>query len=123
LLAESQANSANVAEADDQFAVVAARLRPALERLRHLNREGKLEGLPIYNPQFIHYWAQGLAYFEVLQHPCAKRGIAALSQAISVGWDDSQYVAEGDDLKPLRKDPGFQSLIEQLRRAQQQPVQ
>jgi serine/threonine protein kinase/tetratricopeptide (TPR) repeat protein len=64
LLAEAQAHAAGVAGAEARFIEAAGRLRPALERLRRLKREGRLEGLPVYGVEFIKSWAQDLAYFE-----------------------------------------------------------
>ncbi len=84
LLAESQAIAAGVEGANDQFAAAAATLRPALERLKRLKQEGKLEGLPIYGTQYIHNWAADLAYFEGA--PRAVEDIAfARSQPPEVG--------------------------------------
>jgi hypothetical protein len=205
LFAEAQASAAGVEAANDQFAAAAAQLWPALERLKRLKREGKLEGQPNYGVQYIQNWATDLAYFEgapraladiafarsqppevairllrlrarvlprrsdwpglvataeavcgmkasdkvtlqwvaslcaccirgidafptderpasereAFRRRCTERAVAALAQAIDLGWNDVQSLAEGDDLKPLRNHPGFQTLIERLRRTQQ----
>jgi len=205
LFAEAQASAAGVEAASDKFAAAAVWLRPALERLKGLKQEGKLEGLPIYGTQYIHNWGADLAYFEgaaralediafarsqppdvgirllqyrarmlpsrgdwpglvatveaacniqandtmtlewvaslcancikgidafptdqrpasereALRRRCAERAVAALSQAIVPGRIDVQALAQKESLKPLHNDPGFQALIERLRRMQQ----
>ena len=202
LLAEAQAHAAGVDGAEAKYEEAAERLRPALERLNRLKSEGKLQGYPSYEVEFVQRWADDLTYFEsatralkdaafvrshrpdmalrllnlrlktltgrrdwpglaataeascdmqssdagtlneiaricaacieamdafslaggsagdrqALRRRCGDRGVAALSSAIDLGWNDAQYLARADEMKPLRDHPGFRALIERLTR-------
>jgi len=44
----------------------------------------------------------------------ADAAFAALEKAISLGYDDAEWMQEDDDFRPLRKDPRFIRLLAQM---------
>jgi Flp pilus assembly protein TadD len=43
--------------------------------------------------------------------------LTALAQAIALGYDDAEWMANDPDLEPLRKRPDFRTLLELVRQA------
>jgi len=41
--------------------------------------------------------------------------VATLRAAVELGYDDVEFMANDEDLAPLREDPGFQALLADLR--------
>lgn len=42
----------------------------------------------------------------------ARRATETLAAAINAGWDDFEHIAEDSDFDPIRRDPGFQRLVQ-----------
>lgn len=42
----------------------------------------------------------------------ARHATEALAKAIDAGWDDFEHIAEDSDFDPIRRDPGFQRLVQ-----------
>ena len=64
LCLEAQAELAGSEMAEGNYLEAARLMRQALEKLKALKNEGKLEGQPIYGIQYIGFWKSDLDYYE-----------------------------------------------------------